>query len=196
LSTGGPWGATVVDHYTLCCAAALLLPPDAALSHRSAAMLHNAFVLARDQPVEVTAEPGVRSQPGLYVVRSPFGADDVVKRGGLPVTGPLRTAPGPGHGRGRRRRPSPRARRRSGGARRVCRGARGLAGHQRRPPGGRAGPDPLPEPVVQYEVFDAVGRLVARLDLACPEHRVGWSTTATIAGNGPRSGATPSGSTA
>ena len=48
----------LVDHLTLCKAAALLLPAGAALSHRSAALLHNPNILARDQPVEATAAAG------------------------------------------------------------------------------------------------------------------------------------------
>ncbi|GAA0900082.1 hypothetical protein GCM10009557_76190 [Virgisporangium ochraceum] len=188
--------ATVVDHYTLCRAATLLLPPGAALSHRSAAMLHNAFVLARDQPVEVTAEAGVRSQPGLHVVRSPLGAGDVVRRGGLPVTSPLRTA----FDLARRRDPvtavvgvdallkvravHPAALadyieehagwQGTNAARRAVALARPYV---ESPMETRLRLIPvlggLPEPVVQYEVYDGVGHLVARLDLAYPEHRLG-----------------------
>lgn len=188
--------AAVVDHDTLCRAAALLLPAGAALSHRSAAMLHNAFVLARDQPVEITAETGVRSQPGLQVVRSPLGPEDLVRRGGLQVTSPLRTA----FDLARRRdlatavvgvdallnvravRPPALAayvEEHSGwqginAARRAIALARPFV---ESPMETRLRLVPvlggLPEPVVQYEVFDGVGHLVARLDLAYPEHRLG-----------------------
>src|SRR5262245_15621029 len=69
-----------VDHLTLCQAAALLLPVGAALSHRSAAMLHNANILAREQPVEATAAAGLRSQPGLRVARSHLEPADTWRR--------------------------------------------------------------------------------------------------------------------
>lgn len=81
-----------VDHLTMCTAATLLLPPGAALSHRSAAMLYAVNVLGREQPVEVTAAAGVRSQPGLRVVRSSLAPGELWRRGGLPVTCPVRTA--------------------------------------------------------------------------------------------------------
>jgi hypothetical protein len=84
--------SATVDHQVLCRGAALLLPPGAVLSHRSAALLYNARVLARDQPVEATVPSGLRRQPGLRAVRSPLAPSDLTRRSGLPVTSPLRTA--------------------------------------------------------------------------------------------------------
>jgi hypothetical protein len=188
--------SAVVDHYMLCRAAALLLPAGAALSHRSAAMLHNAFVLAHDQPVEVTAETGARSQAGLLVVRSPLAPADRWRRGGLPVTSPLRTAFDLARGRDL---PAAVVGVDALLHRRVVRPA-ALAAYVEEHAGwqginaarraiGLARPDVespmesrlrlipvlggLPEPVTQYEVFDNAGHLVARLDLAYPRHRVG-----------------------
>ena len=158
-------------------------------------MLHNAFVLGRDQPVEVNAETGLRSQPGLRVFRSPLPPADLVKRGGLPVTSALRTgfdlARGPDPVDAvvgvdallyrRVVRPDALACyieehatwNRVGAARRALRLARTDVESPMESRlrvtvvlGG------LPEPVVQYEVFDG-GRFVARLDLAYPEYRVG-----------------------
>ena len=186
----------VVDHHTLCRAAALLLPPGTALSHRSAALLHNADVLARGQPVEVTAQTGPRSQAGLVVVRSPLGPGDLWCRRGLPVTSPLRTAFDLARGPNlvaavvgvdalllqRVVRPDALTAyveehtrwQGIGAARRAIVLARACVESPMETRlrllavlGG------LPEPVVQFEVFDRAGRLVARLDLAYPERRIG-----------------------
>jgi hypothetical protein len=185
-----------VDHLTLCRAVALLLPPDAALSHRSAAMLYTANVLRRDQPVEVTAATGVRSQPGLKVVRSRLDPVDRWRRGGLPATSPLRTAFDLardadlraavtaldallfqrvvsresllGYVDSHARWTGVRA------ARRALALARPFV---ESPMETRVRLDivlsGLPEPVVQYEVWDPNGHFVARLDLAYPTCRVG-----------------------
>jgi hypothetical protein len=185
-----------VDHLTACQAAALLLPAGAALSHRSAALLHNANVLAPDEPVEVTATAGLRSQPGLRVVRSPLAPSELWRRGGLPVTSPLRTAFDLARDPDLtaavigldamlfRRAIKPDALREY------------LVRHHRWPGTGRAvraldlarvdveSPmetrlrlaivlGGLPEPVVQYDVLSPQGRFVARLDLAYPNKRVG-----------------------
>jgi len=188
----------VVDHLTLCRAAALLLPPGAALSHRCAAMLYGANILGRGQPVEVTAPAGagVRSQAGLVVVRSPLPPDEVRSRGGLPATVPLRTAFDLARG--------PDLVEAVAGVdallyQRAVR-AEAFAGYLAAHPNWNgirrarrafalarprvesvmesrlrlgvvlAG---LPEPVVQHDVFDASGRFVARLDLAYRGVRVG-----------------------
>jgi hypothetical protein len=185
-----------VDHYALCRAAALLLPPGAALSHRSAALLHNAHVLVRDQPVQVTVPGGMRRQAGLVVARSPLDPADLVRRAGLPATSPLRTA-------------FDLAREKdlvagvvgvdallaqclvrsadvrayiedratwngAGAARRALQLARPFVESPMESRlrlavvlGG------LPEPVVQYEVVNRDGVFVARLDLAYPQRRVG-----------------------
>jgi hypothetical protein len=185
-----------VDHLTLCKAAALLLPTGAALSHRSAALLHNTNILALDQPVEATAAAGLRSQPGLRVTRSRLEAGDVVRRGGLPVTSPLRTA------FDLARVPDLTAAvigldallfRRAlkvDGLRayldahagwtgvRAAAAALALARLDVESPMETrlrlaivfAG---LPEPAVQYDVLDPRGRFVARLDLAYPKQRIG-----------------------
>lgn len=188
--------AMPVDHLTLCKAAALLLPAGAALSHRSAALLHNANVLALSQPVEVTAAAGLRSQPGLRVARSCLEPADLWRRGGLPVTSPLRTAFDLARARDLteavvgldamllRRAVKADALRayldahpRWTGVRSAAR-ALDLARYDVESPmesrmrlgivlGG------LPEPVVQYDVLTPGGRFVARLDLAYPKQRVG-----------------------
>lgn len=160
-----------VDHLTWCQAATLLLPGGAALSHRSAALLYGADVIARDQPVEATAPPdlGVRSQAGLRVVRSPLAGGDVWRRGGLPTTSPVRTAAG-GHRRAARRDIDVHAN--WNGVKRARR-VLGLARPDVEAPmetrlrlvAVGAG---LPEPFVQHDVHDRVGRFVARLDLAYP----------------------------
>lgn len=184
-----------VDHLIMCKAAALLLPPDAALSHRSAAMLHTVNLLGRDQPVEATAPVGVRSRPGLRVVRSALAPDERWRRGGLPVTGPLRTAVDlarqpdlrsavvgldamlyhrlitPEKVRARLAAPWPTRLAGVHGATRALTLARPFV----------ESPmetllrleivlDGLPEPLVQYEVRD--GRFAARLDLAYPRIRL------------------------
>lgn len=187
---------TPVDHLTLCRAAALLLPPEAALSHRSAAMLYTANVLRRNQPVEVTAATGLRSQPGLRVVRSRLDSVDRWRRGGLPATSPLRTAfdlardpdlltavtaldallfqrvvstealaayvDSHAGWTGVR------------AARQALELARPFV---ESPMETRVRLDivlsGLPEPAVQYEVWDPNGHFVARLDLAYPARRVG-----------------------
>ncbi|GAA0919891.1 DUF559 domain-containing protein [Virgisporangium aurantiacum] len=184
-----------VDHMTLCRAAALLLPPGAALSHRSAAHLYNAQVLARDQPVEVTAPGGLRPQPGLRVVRSPLAPGDRARRSGLPVTAPLRTAFDLARGRDLvaavvgvdallhqrvvrldRLHAYVAEHAAWNGANAAVR-AIGLARPFVESPMETrlrliAVLGELPEPVVQYDVFDRDDRLVARVDLAYPEKRV------------------------
>ena len=185
-----------VDHLTVCQAAALLLPAGAALSHRSAALLHNTNILVRDQPVEATASAGLRSQPGLRVVRSQLEPADIWRRGGLPVTSPLRTAFDLARSRDLtaavialdalmfRRVITPDSfraylagRSRWAGVR-VAATALDLARVDVESPMETrlrlaivlAG---LPEPVVQYDVLSPQGRFVARLDLAYPKKRVG-----------------------
>jgi hypothetical protein len=187
-----------VDHLTGCRAAALLLPPGAALSHRSAAMLYGADVLERGQPVEVTASGrgGPRPQPGLAVVRSPLAVADVWTRGGLPVTSPLRTAFDLARNSDlvagvvgvdallyRRVVKAPAladyldAHANWNGVR-LARRALGLARPDVESPMETrlrlcvvlAG---LPEPVIQYDVLDPAGHFVARLDLAYRRQRVG-----------------------
>jgi hypothetical protein len=185
-----------VDHLTLCQAAALMLPAGAALSHRSAALLHNTNILALDQPVEATSPDGCRSQPGLRVIRSHLAPAEIWRRGGLPVTSPLRTA------FDLARTPDLTAAVIGLDAllfRRVITAAamREFLGLHPRWVGVRAAAraldlarvdvespmetrlrlgivlSGLPEPVVQHDVLDRRGRFVARLDLAYPKKRVG-----------------------
>jgi Protein of unknown function (DUF559) len=185
-----------VDHLTLCKAAALLLPAGAALSHRSAALLHNANILTIGQPVEATAAVGLRSQPRLRVARSRLDPMDLWRRGGLPVTSPLRTAfdlartpdltaavVGLDALLFRRAvktdalRAYLDAHARWTGVR-AASAALALARQDVESPMETrlrlaivlAG---LPEPVVQYDVLTPGGRFVARLDLAYPQKRVG-----------------------
>jgi hypothetical protein len=185
-----------VDHLTLCKAAALLLPAGAALSHRSAALLHNANILALDQPVEATAAAGLRSQPGLRVTRSRVDPSDVWRRGGMPVTSPLRTAfdlarvadltaavVGLDSLLFRRAfkvdalRAYLDAHSRWTGVRAAAEALDLARNDVESPMETRmrlgvvlAG---LPEPVVQYDVLSPRGHFVARLDLAYPKKRVG-----------------------
>jgi hypothetical protein len=185
-----------VDHLTLCKAAALLLPAGGALSHRSAALLHNANILTIGQPVEATAAVGLRSQPRLRVARSRLDPMDLWRRGGLPVTSPLRTAfdlartpdltaavVGLDALLFRRAvktdalRAYLDAHARWTGVR-AASAALALARQDVESPMETrlrlaivlAG---LPEPVVQYDVLTPGGRFVARLDLAYPQKRVG-----------------------
>jgi hypothetical protein len=82
-----------VDGWTRCRAAALLLPSDAALSHRAAAFVYGADVLGPADPIEaiIPGARGVRAHPGLVVARSPLAGGDVWRRSGLRVTSPVRT---------------------------------------------------------------------------------------------------------
>jgi hypothetical protein len=187
--------SATVDHQVLCRGAALLLPPGAALSHRSAASLYNARMLTRDQPVEATVPGGLRPQPGLRTVQSPLAPDDRTRRSGLPVTSPLRTAFDLARGKDlmaavigmdallHQRVVKPdalhayieehagwqginAARRALGLARPLVESPMETRLRLTVMAGG------LPEPSVQHEVFDHGGHLVARLDLAYPGQRV------------------------
>jgi hypothetical protein len=84
------------DPLAWCQAAHLLLPPGAALSHRSAAGLYGVNLLPRTRrpTVEVTVPPPERLRPdaGLIVHRARLQPGDVRRRGGLAVTSPARTA--------------------------------------------------------------------------------------------------------
>jgi hypothetical protein len=155
-----------------------------------------ADILGLDQPVEATAAFGLRSQPGLRVARSCLGPVDLARRGGLPVTSPLRTA------FDLARTPDLTAAVIGLDAllfRRVVKvdALRGYLEAHARWTGVRAAAAALdlartdvespmetrlrlaivlaglPEPVVQYDVLTPGGRFVARLDLAYPKQRVG-----------------------
>lgn len=183
----------VLDHFTWCRAASLLLPPAGAISGRSAAYLLGADVLPLDAPVEVSVPrtATLRAHPGLVVHRAVLPASDLTRRSGLPLTTPLRTA-------------FDLARQSDLVAavvavdallyRRVVTPEQlaNFALSRARWPGVRrlppvlslAAPDVespmetrtrlvlvlagLPRPVVQFDVCDAAGRFVARVDLAYP----------------------------
>jgi len=187
-----------VDHLTLCQAVALILPPGAALSHRSAALLYGAQIVQRGQPVEVTAPLGaaMRGQAGLRAVRSPLPCGAAWRRGGLPVTRPLRTAFDLARGPDlleavvgldallyRRAIALPSLAVYMGehanwNGVRAARRAVSLARPDVESPMEsrvrlRVVLAGLPEPVVQHDVFDPAGRFVARLDLAYPWAHVG-----------------------
>jgi hypothetical protein len=72
----------------------LLLPPGAALSHRSAGFLFGADVLPLEAPVDMTVPTScrIRPRPRLRVFRTHLTAEFLCRRAGLTVTKPLRTA--------------------------------------------------------------------------------------------------------
>jgi Protein of unknown function (DUF559) len=188
-----------VDHLTLCQAAALLLPPGAALSHDSAALFHNVppFLPGR-QPVHISVPPQYRPTRSdtLVLHRVRLEPGGIMCRGGQAVTSPARTAFDLGSGADivtsvvaldallyqRIVKPT---------------GLAAIAHHRAGRPGARrfrraaalARPDVespmetrvrllllaagLPEPAIQYEVYDSSGLFVARLDLAYHHLRIG-----------------------
>ncbi|NJC68699.1 DUF559 domain-containing protein [Planosporangium thailandense] len=86
---------TVLDHRMWCRAAALLLPPGAAIARTSAAYLHFADVLPLGQPpvdVAVPRSVSLRPRPALRVERVNLPASDIEQLAGMPVTTVLRTA--------------------------------------------------------------------------------------------------------
>lgn len=186
-----------LDHRAWCYAAGLLLDGRGAVSGRSAAYLWGADVLPTHAPAEVTVPPDVQllRRPGLAVRRSPLPLGDVRHQAGTPVTTPLRTAfdlcrrgdlveavVGLDAMLARRLVQVDDVRRfaasRSGwpGLRQLTRVLDLADGRAESPMETRtrlalvtAG---LPRPACQYEVYDAAGFFVARLDLAYPEHRL------------------------
>lgn len=187
------------DPLAWCQAASLLLPPGAALSHRSAAMMFGVNLLPRvGLPMEVTVPPRLRLRPdsGLVVHRSHLRPADVSRRGGLAVTSPGRTAFDLGRGS------DPVAAVVALDAlihNRVIKAAMlpviaaerlgwpGVVAFRAAAALARVGAESpmetrlrlcllaggLPEPVLQHEVFGADGWLVARLDLAYRDIRLG-----------------------
>jgi hypothetical protein len=83
-----------LDHGLKACAAALLIPPGAAVTGISATWLWGARLASADDPVDVVTPPGDR----LGVIEkirtraSPIPDSDVVSVAGIPATTPLRTA--------------------------------------------------------------------------------------------------------
>jgi very-short-patch-repair endonuclease len=85
----------LLDHFAWCDAAALLLPPGAAIGGRSAACLFFADLLPRgESPVEVVLPVArtLRRHPMLSICRSALGRADLTRMGIRPVTSPIRTA--------------------------------------------------------------------------------------------------------
>jgi hypothetical protein len=192
------WADLPLDHGLRCLAAGLYLRGRGAVSGRDAAALWGADALMRGAPVEVTVPRGARVRPagGLVVVRSPLPAGDVAAWAGIPLTTPGRTAFDLA-----RRLPLVEAVVAVDAmlAARLVTSANLAASAAIRPywPGlarlrkvlllcdaGAESPQEsrlrliliaggLPRPVCQYEVRDAAGLFVARLDLAYPAHRLG-----------------------
>jgi hypothetical protein len=188
------------DPLAWCQAANLLLPPGAALSHRSAALLYGVNLLGYAQwpTMEVTVPPPDRLRPDarLIVHRTRLPPVDVVRRGGLPVTTPARTAFDLGRDpdrvaavvaldallHGRVIKP---AALRSIADERL--GWPGVVAFRAAGALARAGAESpmetrlrlllvaggLPEPVLQHEVYGDDGWLIARLDLAYRDIRLG-----------------------
>jgi len=191
--------AAQADHGTWCEAAALLLPPGAAIGGLSAAYLWGVNLLPGTAvPVTLVVPPPLRlrEHAGLAVWRSPLRPREVTRFAGLPVTTGLRTAFDLG------RRP-PRldavvavdalAHRRVVRLpllTRLCADRAGWPGVPLlREVASLAEPlteSPmetrlrlllcdagLPRPVAQHEVSDRLGRFVARIDLAYRQWRIG-----------------------
>ena len=185
-----------VTHRLRARAAAGLLLPHAVVSGRSAAVLWGADLAEAEDPVECTIEAGRRSGAvrGLRVSRRALPREDVVRRDGVLVTSPVRTALDLGRteppeeavvcvdaflrsGRVTLEEVRAAARTLTGPG---CRGIRtavaradGLAGS---PQETRLRlllhASRLPCPVAQFTVLDEHGRFAARVDFAWPELRV------------------------
>ncbi|HEX2773457.1 MAG TPA: DUF559 domain-containing protein [Micromonosporaceae bacterium] len=185
------------DHRIWCDAAALVLPPGAAIGGRSAAYLWGVDLLARDSRVSVVVPRSarMRSHPGLTAAHAVLPDTDVTRFAGIPVTTPVRTAFDLG---------------RSGARVDALIAVDALLNRRvvklealRSYAAGHAGwpgtallrellslAEPLsespmetrlrlllvdagaPRPVAQYDVRDARGRFIARLDLAYPALRI------------------------
>jgi hypothetical protein len=185
-----------VDALTRCQAAALLLSPGGVLSHAAAVYIWTAALPPVAIEATVPAAATLRSTFGLVVRRAPLPTMDTARRGGLPTTSLLRAAFDVA-----RHHPLVDAvvtidhllerrlitlddllafaeeRSRWVGVRQV-RAVAALA-----LPGAESPMETrsrliivqagLPCPVLQYEVRDASGALIARLDMAYPELRIG-----------------------
>jgi Protein of unknown function (DUF559) len=81
-----------VTHLVRCRAAALVLPPVAAISGASAAYLQGCEVVEAEAPVDATVTRQIRPRQGLRVRRAALDPSDVVQASGLPVTSLPRTA--------------------------------------------------------------------------------------------------------
>jgi len=191
--------AVALTHRVQCQATALVLPPGAAVSGASAAHLLGADVLKPGARVEVTVPREMRMPdwPDVATRYSELQPTDLVEVGGIPATTPVRTAFDLA-----RRIPLDEAVVGVDALLHVCGlqlsaisayandGRASWHGVRRIPavlalaaPGAespmetrlrlvlvRAG---LPEPVLQHRVLDHRGKVVARLDLAYPDSRLG-----------------------
>jgi very-short-patch-repair endonuclease len=79
------------DHLTRVAGAALLLPPEAVVSGRSAALLWGAKMGDFVGPVEVLSRRRFGPVAGLTIRTGPIAPEDVATRWGIPVGTPLRT---------------------------------------------------------------------------------------------------------
>jgi hypothetical protein len=188
------------DPLAWCQAASLLLPPGAALSHRSAAILYGVNLLGRGDPptMEVTVPPPDRLRPDAHLIvhRSHLSAAELVRRGGIAVTSPVRTAFDLGRDRDlvaavvaldallHQRVVRPNALRAIADERLGCSGVVAFRAAAALARAGAESPmetrlrlllvaGGLPEPVLQHEVFGGDGWLIARLDLAYRDLRLG-----------------------
>jgi hypothetical protein len=191
--------AVPVDQITMCLAAALLLPAGGALSHESAVIFYNVPALRfGPHPVRLSipSECRLARERGLVVHRVRLKPGDVVRRCGVPVSSPFRTAFDLGSG------PDPvlavvaldallqqRVVRESDLAQ-IAADRAGSRGSRRFEAAARLARDEvespmetrtrlilvmggLPEPSVQCLVRNSAGAVVARLDLAYEELRIG-----------------------
>ena len=186
-----------MTHVVRCRGAALVVPAAAAISGRSAACLYGCEVRDADAPVEVTIDGQIRSRVGLAVRRAELLSSDVASVSGLNVTSPVRTAFDLARSRGcldeavvavdalvnrcglAMQEVATYAAARLGWAgSRQAREVLGLVALGAESPMEtrlrlilvRAG---LPVPVLQHRVHDENGAVVARLDLAYVERRLG-----------------------
>jgi hypothetical protein len=81
-----------VDHGLIARAAALVMPPSAAITGRSAAWLWGARVAGADDPVDIVAERTFGPVTKLSIRAGQLPADEVATLDGVRVTMPLRTA--------------------------------------------------------------------------------------------------------
>ncbi len=86
--------ATEPDHRTWCAAAALRLPPDAAIGGLSAAHLWGAVTIPADAPVVVVVprDRALRPEPRIAPHRTELEPADLTTVGGVPMTTAERTA--------------------------------------------------------------------------------------------------------
>ncbi|WP_324274028.1 DUF559 domain-containing protein [Blastococcus brunescens] len=185
-----------VTHLRRARAVAVLLLPGAVLCGRSAAVVWGVDLAEPDDPVECTLAAGRRAGAvrGVHVTRRRLADEDVVRRHGLLVTTPVRTA----LDLARIQPPDEavvaldqflRSRLvtledlRAAAAATTGPGCRGIRLAADRADGLAQSPQEtrlrlllhraasLPRPVAQYVVHDA-GRFVAQVDLAWPQHKV------------------------